>query len=349
MRIKALFPAMALACLLAFSTGGARADVSQDPLSGNWLVRTNCVAYNYLPLTDGMMTVSQFSVSPTGTTKQVVFASMMATSFNPSQSPVNPVEEGRAVFVRGQNATLETHDNPHAILLYRVQQPGTLTFSLDSRIGAVSLGTSAFLGDSQIQADLAATNDRTITKSVDNLLIQMQPDDAVAFRVQGPAGSVASMLSSGAIGVELDLKVSGATLDSDLISYQADASLAADSVASERAAFSFSGLGRSQVIILDLSQDLYTPLKDHMAVSVGGSTLGRFSDVEEFESASGPGYVVAEGQSYAEMLVRTGSSSGTLVIESIVPGFDWFLAVAALASAAVSVAAAVYLFRRKGQ
>lgn len=349
MKVAYLIPALTIALLLTLSVGGARGDINQDPMSGNWLVRTDSVSYNYLPLTDSMMTLSQVGVSPSGTIKQVIFASVLATSFNPSQNPVHPVEEGRTVFVRGLNATLETHDNPHAMLLYRVAQPGTITFTLDSRIGAISFGSSALIGDAQIQADLAVTNGRAISKSVDSLFLQMQPSDLVTFRVQGPAGSIASLLSSGAVGVEIDLRAIGAVLDADIIPYTAGASLTTDTVATSRAQFSFSGLASSRVVIIDLSRDLYTPLRDHMSVSVGGSTLAKFSSVEELETASGPGYFVAEGQGYTEMLVRTDASSGSLVIESIVPGFDWFLAAAALASVVVSVAAGAYLFRRRSQ
>ena len=84
-----------------------------------------------------------------------------------------------------------------------------------------------------------------------------------------------------------------------------------------------------------------------MAVKVDGGALSQFDDVQDFLKSSDRGFVVTEGPRYAEILLRAGQPSGVLVIENA--GLDALLVMAALASVAVCVVAAVFLFRRKSR
>ena len=343
MKYITFIPALAVVSALVVLAGSAKGGVTPR-LDGSFDVSTDRIVYNYRP--DGMVTLSQFGVTADTGTRRAVFTFVSAGPFDPLDIPR---EHGRTVSVVGSKASMETHDTPHAILLYRAAEPGNITFSLDSTMGVVSFGSWALLGDSLIKADMAVTSGRTIAKSVDSLMIRLQSLDTLAFRVQGPSGNIGELLASGNLDAELDLRVGGSTLDSDLTAYERDASLGVESIGSSRASFTFGGFATSSVAIIDLSLDLYAPLKDHLTLSVGGQTLSRFSDADGLLRSSGPGYAVAEGPHYVELFVRPGTSSGSIVAESLVPGLDPLMAVAALASAFVCVAAAVFLFRRKRQ
>jgi hypothetical protein len=68
-----------------------------------------------------------------------------------------------------------------------------------------------------------------------------------------------------------------------------------------------------------------------------------------YQRALDAGYAVAEGPSYVELLLRPGAASGSMIIESVAPGFEPLLAVAGLSAALVCVAAGAYLFRRRSE
>jgi len=337
--MKHIIAVLALAVVLALLVPSGRA-LGSVSCAGNYCdVTADSIEYRYFP--NDAITLRDYGVATDGGGKHVVFTLIQAGSFeNPE-----PDEHGRTVSIMGSRASIETHDSAHATLIYRASQNISVIFSLDSGIGAVSFGSSAIIGDSEMLADMTVTEGREIEKSVDNVMVGLQPGDSLAFRVQGPAGSLGNLLASGKLDAELDVRTVGPTVDSDLTAFRSTAAMTVDSVGSDRASFSFSGLGTSPVIIVDLSDDLYAPLKEGTAVKANGQALNRFDDVKEFLSSSEKGFVVAEGADYAEMLVRLDVQSGSLTIEKI--GLDPLLVVAVLMSIAVCVAAGAFLFRRK--
>lgn len=337
MKLVVAILSMAVVLVLLAPSGRALGSVS---CAGNYCdVTTNSIEYRYFP--NDAITMRDYGVATDGGGKHVVFTLIQAGSFETSE----PDEHGRTISIMGSKAAIETHDSAHATLIYRASQPSNVTFSLDSGVGAVSFGSSAIIGDSEMLADMTVTEGRTIEKSVDNVMVGLEPGDILAFRVQGPSGSLGDLLGSGDLDAELDVRTVGPTVDSDLTAFRDTATVTVDSVASDHASFSFSGLGASPVIIVDLSKDLYAPLKDNTAVKVNGQTLIRFDDAKDFLGSSDKGFAVAEGADYAEMLIRLDVQSGSLTIEKI--GLDPLLAVAVLMSISVCMAAAVFLFRRK--
>lgn len=337
--MKRILAILTLAVVLALLVPSGRA-LGSVSCAGNYCdVTTNSIEYRYFP--NNAITMRDYGVAADGGGKHIVFTLIQAGSFETTE----PDEHGRTVSIMGSRASIETHDNAHATLIYRASQPSNVTFSLDSGIGIVSFGSNAIIGDSEILADMTVTGERTIEKSVDNVLVGLQPGDVLAFRVQGPSGSIGSLLASGNLDAELDVRTVGPTVDSDFTAFRSTATMTVDSVSSDRASFSFSGLGTSPVVIVDLTNDLYAPLKDAPAVKVDGKTLNRFDDVKDFLGSSEKGFAVAEGPDYAEMLVRLDAQTGSLTIEKI--GLDPLLVVAVLMSLSLCVAAAVFLFRRK--
>jgi len=337
--MKRVIAILALAVVLALLIPSGRA-LGSVSCAGNYCdVTTDSIEYRYFP--NDAITLRDYGVATDGGGKHIVFTLIQAGLFETSE----PDEHGRTVSIMGSRASIETHDGAHATLIYRASQYSNVTFSLDSGIGAVSFGSSAIIGDSEMLADMTVTEGRTIEKSVDNVMVGLQPGDVLAFRVQGPSGSLGSLLASGDLDAELDVRTVGPTVDSDLTAFRSTATMTVDSVASDRASFSFSGLGTSPVIIVDLSNDLYAPLKDSTVVKVDGQTLIRFDDMKDFLGSSQKGFAVAEGPDYAEVLVRLDTQSGSLTIEKI--SLDPLLVVAVLMSISVCVAAAVFLFRRK--
>jgi len=302
-------------------------------------VTTDSIEYRYFP--NDAVTLRDYGVATDGGGKHIVFTLIQAGAF----SAAEPDEQGRTVSIMGNKASIETHASEHATLIYRAAQPSNVAFTLDSGVGVVPLGDRAIVGDSEFTADIAVTGGQTIKKTMDSVAVSLQAGDALAFRVQGPAGSLGDSLASGSIDAELDVRTAGTGIDTDLTAFKSNATMAVISVASERASFSFSGLGSSPVVIVDLSNDMYSPLKDDMSVKANDKTLNRFDDVKDFLASNEKGFVVAEGPDYAEMLVRLDAQSGSLIIEKA--GLDPLLIVAALMSVSVCVAAAVFLFRRK--
>jgi len=328
---------------LVFSSVNTSGDVIGNP-DGSYDVTMATVYFHYEP--DGTITISQFGVSATSVERNVVFTFIEGGPFNPLQPPI---QQGRTVSVSGANASLDAHDNHHATMVYRAESQNSLTFSLDSKMGAISSGSTVLLGNDKIRADLVVSNQRTITKSVDVLNIRLESDDVAIFRVQGPIGSVSDLLSSGTIRAEIDVRTTDHRLDYDLTSYKQNALISIDSIASSKASFSFSDIGSDGMFIIDLSQELYTTLKGHTTISVDGKQIGRYSDLKDLESQQDPGFVIAEGSEYVEMVVRPGADLGSLIIDNVVPGLDAVVVITAMASVALSVAAAVYLFRGKRQ
>ena len=184
---------------------------------------------------------------------------------------------------------------------------------------------------------------------MDSLLIGLSPDDTLVFRVQGPAGSIGELITSGRLDVELDVMARDMTIHSDATAYEVGATMTVDSISTSRATFSFSGLHTDSVAVVDLSKEVYERFEDHAIMTVDGSQLTRFSGVDGFLESSQPGYAIIEGPSYVEILLRPGASSGSLVIKSVVPGFEPLLALAGFSSVIVCAAAGTYLFRRKSR
>ncbi len=339
-RILALL-ALAVGPALVLSTGGASAAITVNP-DGSFSVTTDRIAYLYEP--NGAIRVSQFGVAADEGAKKTVFTFINANPFQPLRPPT---EHGRTISIPGVSASLETHASPHATMFYRAVAASQVTFSLDSGVGAIALGSHALVGDSDIVADMAVTNGRTIEKSVDNIIVSLQGGDTLVYRVQGPSGSLGELMTSGRLQAEIDIATVNMAVDSDLTSYKDGADLAVEAISSGKAALSFSGLDAGAVAIVDLSNDIYNQVKEKMAVRVDGESLSQFDDVQDFLKSADSGFVVTEGPTYAEILLRAGQSSGALVIETA--GLDALLVVAALASVAVCVVAAVFLFRRKSQ
>ena len=339
-RILAIL-ALAVAPALVLSSGGASAAITVNP-DGSFSVSTDRIAYLYEP--NGAIRISQFGVALDGGAKKTVFTFINANPFQPLQPPT---EHGRTISIPGASASLETHASPHATMFYKASAASQVTLSLDSGVGAVVLGDHALVWDADILADMAVTNDGTIEKSVDNIMVSLQDGDAMVYRVQGPSGSLGELMASGKLHAEIDITTVNMAVDSDLTSYKEGAYLAVEAISKGRASLSFSGLDADSVAIVDLSDDVYSQVKEKLAVKVDGKSLNRYGDVQDFLKDSDNGFVVSEGSTYAEILLRAGQSSGVLVIETT--GLDVLLVVAALASVAVCVVAAFILFRRKSQ
>ncbi len=340
---------LAIAGLLAFCPGTASADITWNPTSNSFDAMTDYVAFRYFPNNyqpNGIVTISSFGVSTGAPLKHTIFSLISGGPFEPLQTQP-PVEQGRAITVNGQKASFEVHGSDHTTFLYRTSYPGNITFNLDSRVGAVPMGSVALVGDQQVQGDLVVNNGRTMTKAVDTLMIRLETNDMVVYRIHGPSGSIGDLLAASLVDVELDIVTIGPTISSDTVSYRTGATLTVDSVGSSRATFSFSGIDGDKISIIDIPSEIYTSLKDHMSVNADGTSLDRFADVQALAQSSESGYAVTEGQTYSEMFVRLGAPSGSLVIESVVPGINLLIIVATLASLGVSVAAGFFLFRRK--
>ena len=337
--MKCVVAVLTLAVVVGLLAASGRALGSVNCAGSVCDVTTDSIEYRYFQ--NSAVTLRDYGVATDGGGKHIVFTLIEAGSFGTAE----PDEQGRTVSIIGSAASIETHDSAHATLIYRAAQPGSVTFTLDSGIGAVSLGNRAIVGDSQIIADLTITDGGMIEKSVDNLMVDLQTGDVLTFRVQGPAGSLGDSLASGDVHAELDVRTDGPVVNSDLTAFRGAANMTVDSISSDRASFSFSGLGTSPVVIIDFSNNLFAPFRDGMALKADGQTLSRFDDVKDFLGSSEKGFVVAEGADYAEMLVRLDVQSGSLTLEKT--GFDPLLAIAALMSITVCVAAAVFLFRRK--
>jgi hypothetical protein len=281
-----------------------------------------------------------------------VFESIRLEYFSPVKEPyVDPTSS--EVVAEGQYAVAKMHSNPAATMNFDTHIDNLATLRFSQEIGAINLGSSLFIGNEDMKAEIVLRGSGNISKGILNeYSFAMRENSSLIFRNnfidQQPIGdSIAQEVVAGELFISQDEN----SIVEDLMDYL-PISMRTISSSDEELKVDVSGdFDEGKVLIFDISKDILSMSKDDLKIRLDDTTVESSARDKVLEgSGNEPIFTVMENEDYFQVYLYSPSwSTHTVTFGRLLPQTPMYgeIMIGLGIAAAVSAASAALMFRRK--
>ncbi|MFQ5885413.1 MAG: hypothetical protein ACE5IO_09985, partial [Thermoplasmata archaeon] len=263
-----------------------------------------------------------------------------------------PAYDEMLYYVEGASGIARAHDIPMGTMSFQTYVDNTVSFEISDEMGAISSDKSVVIGKDDFRADLVLLGSGSLTKAGQNISIQMQPDDSFYFRTAYVyENSIGRDIADGRIAGELYVDISNDTLAQAVVEYQPIDMEVKSSSSSEIEIAVDASFPDGKTIILTLEDAVFDVPLEELDVKLDGTLVEKAENVRAVIISSEESYYYAlEGNGVTQVFINIPHfSQRTIVLSGIgeaeEAGPD--IALGAVASLLLLVAATVFLFKRK--
>ncbi len=262
-----------------------------------------------------------------------------------------PVYDEMVYYVEGASGIARAHDIPMGTMSFQTYVDNTISFEISDEMGAISSDKSVVIGKDDFCADLVLLGSGSLTKAGQNISIHMQPDDSFYFRTAYVyENSIGRDIAEGRIAGELYVDISIDTLAQAVVEYQPIDMEVKSSSSSEIEIAVDASFPDGKTIILTLEDAVFDVPLEELDVKLDGISVEKAENVRAVIVSSDESYYALEGNGVTQVFINIPHfSQRTIVLAGIgeVEEAGPDIALGAVASLLLLVAATVFLFKRK--
>jgi hypothetical protein len=285
-------------------------------------------------------------------TSDAIFEEITIQNFSPIEEPyVDPVSS--KVIANGQFATAKMHSNPGAILDFETKVQNIANFRISQNIGAINLGSSLYLGNSEMRAEIILKGEGNISSFPNNeYSFLMDANSSLIFRNNFvDLQPIGDSIAQGAIAGELFVSKDQHSVVDDLVDYLPISMNTEHSGGNELKVKVDGDFDEGKVLIFDISKDVLELTSEEMTIKLDDNVLESAPSQEVLGGSSGePIYTMVENEDYFQIYLFAPSlSTHTVTFGAITPYTPALTEIAAGLGIAVlvTIVSAIFMFRRK--
>jgi hypothetical protein len=287
-----------------------------------------------------------------GVTEDTIFEEITIQYFSPVGEPyVDPASS--KVIANGQYAVAKMHSNPAAVMAFETMVQNHATFTLSQNIGAINLGNSLYLGNSNMRAEIILRGEGDIFSSASyQYSFVMGANSSLIFRNNFvDLQPIGDSIAQGKVAGELFVSKDQHSIVDDLVDYLPIEMDTEHSVGNELKVKVQGDFDEGKVLIFDISKDVLTLTGDDMTIMLDDDVVESASTQEVLKASSEkPKYSMLENEDYFQVYLYAPSLSTNLVtFGALTPHAPVLYEIAAGLGIAVliTIVSAVFMFRRK--
>lgn len=348
---KALGAALAIsATLLVLGMGSCIAgENGVTPRDGGYELEARF--FNFFFSGETLASISDYEVYVERDGQSVTYPVFNLIEIQSFYSTSPPTYDEMVYYVDGQSGIARAHDTPMGTMSFQTYVDNSITFQIADDMGAISSEKSVVIGKDDFRADLILLGSGSLTKTGQNITIQMQPDDSFFFRTAFVyEDSIGADVVNGRIAGELYVDITNNTLAQAVVEYQPIDMEVKSSTSSEIEIGVDASFQDGKTVILTLDESVFDLPLEELEVKLDGVSLKKAENVKGVITSTEESYYALKGSGVTQVFVNIPHFSQRTItlskigVEDVMPD----MALGIVASLLLLVAATVFLFKRRG-